>query len=90
MVLGDAEPLVFRVFVPSLTRLLEILDVEEATEEMESWLPLRSRDKLLNPVKPRPTLLMLPLFGVDGGASSRATLCIGANRPYNGLQSKYL
>lgn len=85
------EP-VFSALTPSLTRLREMLDAEEAMEETESWLPLRSRDRLL---RPRPTLLTLPrLTGVAitgvVSPSILATLCMGANSPYSGRHSKYL
>ena len=81
---------------PNLTRLLDTLDVLELMEEIESWLPLRSRDNGM----PRPYFGTEPLRGLGVTPREAAmallviphlvTLWTGAKSPYKGLQLKYL
>ena len=80
-----------REVTPSLTRLRDTLDVVELMELTDSWLVLRSRDKLEAVSLAREERRgVADVSEVDIPLESLETLCTGANKPYNALQSKYL
>ena len=72
---------------PNLTRLLLTLLADELMELTDSWLPERSRAE--RSPEPRERDMGLGVLS-DMAPPKRVTLCTGANRPWRGLQSKYL